>query len=91
MSPADEFTEVAWGLAASGAPFLWAVRRGLVLEAEPERPPELVPPPPPRVPPIYLLRAAARAASPSSEDGGVGSEEGRERMGMTCGPGHVIA
>ena len=87
MSPADEFTEVAWGLAASGAPFLWVVRRGLVLEAEPERLPELVPPPPPRVPPIYLLRAA----SPSSEDGGFGSEEGRERMGMTCGPGHVIA
>ena len=87
MSPADEFTEVAWGLAASGAPFLWVVRRGLVLEAEPERPPELVPPPPPRVPPIYLLRAA----SPSSEDGGVGSEEGRERMGMTCGPDHVMA
>ena len=37
----DEFLEVAWGLASSGRPFLWVVRRGLVLGAEPERPPEL--------------------------------------------------
>ena len=37
----DEFAEVAWGLAGSGRPFLWVVRRGLVLGAEPERPPEL--------------------------------------------------
>ena len=40
MSPADEFTEVAWGLASSGRPFLWVGRRGLVLGVD-ERPPEL--------------------------------------------------
>ncbi|RLN35945.1 cytokinin-N-glucosyltransferase 1 [Panicum miliaceum] len=30
----DEFVEVAWGLAGSGRPFLWVVRRGLVLGVE---------------------------------------------------------
>ncbi|XP_062186876.1 UDP-glycosyltransferase 76C2-like isoform X2 [Phragmites australis] len=35
----DEFMEVAWGLAYSGRPFLWVVRRGLVLGVEkPELP-----------------------------------------------------
>ena len=27
----DEFLEMAWGLANNGNPFLWVVRRGLVL------------------------------------------------------------
>ena len=86
MSPADEFMEVAWGLAASGEPFLWVIRRGLVLEAEPERPPELVPPPPPRVPPSYPLRASCRRAKMVAS-----AVKKGERMGMTCGPGHVMA
>ncbi|KQK20283.1 UDP-glycosyltransferase 76C2 [Brachypodium distachyon] len=35
----DDFTEVAWGLANSGIPFLWVVRRGLVIGMEePELP-----------------------------------------------------
>lgn len=37
----DEFAEVAWGLAGSGVPFLWVVRRGLVAgggESDPDLP-----------------------------------------------------
>jgi hypothetical protein len=30
----DEFTEIAWGLASTDKPFLWVVRRGLVLGVE---------------------------------------------------------
>ncbi|KAF7014582.1 unnamed protein product [Triticum aestivum] len=36
----DDFNEVAWGLASSGKPFLWVVRRGLVLGSEDAELPE---------------------------------------------------